>query len=152
MEEEITAINKNDTWEFVELPPNKTPIGLKWIFKRKYNEDGEIKKYKARLVAKGYAQRYEIDYEETFSPVAWVGSIRLLLAVAAQFQYPVYQMDVQSAFLNGIIEEEMYVRQPKGFQIEFKKEKVYILKKALYGLKRRPGLGMLCWIQTSLSK
>lgn len=112
--------------------------GLKWVFKTKFGADGSIQKHKARLVAKGYAQQHGIDFEETFSPVARFETVRIVLALAAQLQWPVYQLDVKSAFLNGDLQEEVYVTQPEGFMIEGKETKVYKLRKALYGLKQAP--------------
>ncbi|KAK8951018.1 hypothetical protein KSP39_PZI003140 [Platanthera zijinensis] len=138
MQQELYMIDKNHTWELTDLPSSKSAIGLKWLFKVKYNEDGEINKYKARLVAKGYAQKEGVDYTETFSPVARFESIRTLLALTIHHQFPIFQMDVMSAFLNGEISEEIYVRQPPGFEIKGKEDKVFRLHKALYGLKQAP--------------
>ncbi|KAD4179777.1 hypothetical protein E3N88_28368 [Mikania micrantha] len=120
------------------LPVGKQAIGLKWVFKLKTDENGKINKYKARLVAKGYVQEAGIDYEETFSPVARFETIRLILSLAAQYGWLVYQFDVKSAFLNGVLLEEVYVTQPPGFEISGKEDKVYRLHKALYGLKQAP--------------
>jgi hypothetical protein len=138
MEDEMSQIQKNDTWELVELPHGKSSIGVKWIYKLKYNMDGSISKHKARLVAKGYVQQEGIDYEETFSPVARLETVRTFLSIASQLKLKVYQMDVKSAFLNGYLKEEVYVEQPQGFIVEGKEDKVYRLKKALYGLKQAP--------------
>ena len=115
MLEEMISIEKNGTWEMVDLPENKNVIGLKWIFKTKFAADGSLQKHKARLVAKGYAQQYGIDFEETFSPIARFETVRLVLTLVAQLQWAVYQFDVKSAFLNGNLQEEVYVTQPKGF-------------------------------------
>jgi hypothetical protein len=138
MLEEVKSIEKNGTWEMVDLPEGKNAIGLKWVFKTKFAADGSLQKYKARLVAKGYAQQYGIDFEETFSPVVRFETVRLVLALAAQLQWPIYQFDVKSAFLNGDLHEEVYVTQPEGFIKEGNETKVYKLKKALYGLKQAP--------------
>jgi hypothetical protein len=138
MQEEIDSIEKNKTWELVEKPNNKEAIGVKWVYKVKHNPDGSVQKNKARLVAKGYAQQPGIDYEETFSPVARLDTIRALISLAAQKMWKLYQLDVKSAFLNGELKEEVYVEQPQGFEIEGQEEKVYRLKKALYGLKQAP--------------
>ncbi|KAK9101268.1 hypothetical protein Scep_024698 [Stephania cephalantha] len=137
MEEEMKAIEKNETWEITDLPEGKNAIGLKWVFKTKFANDGSILKHKARLVAKGYAQQYGIDFEETFSPVARFETVRLILALAAQLQWMVYQFDVKSTFLNGELHEEVYVAQPEGFE-KGNETKVYKLRKALYGLKQAP--------------
>ena len=96
---------KNQTWDLIDIPADKTSIGVKWVYKIKLNEKGELEKNKARLVAKGYAQKYGVDYDETFSPVARMDTIKVILAISARTQWPVYQTDVKSAFLNGILEE-----------------------------------------------
>ncbi|GKA26081.1 retrovirus-related pol polyprotein from transposon TNT 1-94 [Tanacetum coccineum] len=108
MEEELRSIEKNQTWEVHDLPKGKTPIGLKWIFKTKYFADGSIQKYKARLVVRGFTQQAGIDYEETFSPVARLEIVRIILALSADKEWTVYQFDVKSAFLNEELKEEVY--------------------------------------------
>lgn len=138
MKDELAAIEKNETWELVDLPNGKNAIGLKWVFKTKYHADGSIQRHKARLVAKGYAQEQGVDFEDTFSPVARFETVRLFLSLAAKFNWLVYQFDVKSAFLNGDLEEEVYVMQPDGFIISGKEKMVYKLRKALYGLKQAP--------------
>jgi hypothetical protein len=138
MEEEIHAIQKNDTWELTALPPKKKTIDVKWVYKIKRTADGGIDRYKARLVAKGYKQKYGIDYEEVFAPVARLDTVRLLISLAAHHSWKIYQLDVKSAFLNGVLEEEVYVEQPEGFISQGEEDKVYRLKKALYGLKQAP--------------
>ncbi|KAK4387925.1 Retrovirus-related Pol polyprotein from transposon RE2 [Sesamum angolense] len=138
MEEEIKMIDKNNTWELADRPKDKEVIGLKWIYKTKLNADGSIQKHKARLVAKGYSQLPGIDYTETFAPVARLDTIRALIAIAANKKWKIYQMDVKSAFLNGYIDEEIYVEQPQGFIAKGSEEKGLRLKKALYGLKQAP--------------
>ena len=138
MVEEINTIEKNGTWEMIDLPEGKNAIGLKWVFKTKCTADGSIQKHKARLVAKGYVQQYGVDFEETFSPIARFETVRLVLALAAQMQWPIYQFDVKSAFLNGDLQEEVYVAQPEGFVKKGNETKVYKLKKALYSLKQAP--------------
>jgi len=111
---------------------------FKWIYKTKLNENGEIDKYKARLVAKGYAQQYGVDYTEVFAQVARLDTIRLILALAAQHSWDVFQLDVKSAFLHGELNEEVSVNQPLGYEKKGEENKVYKLKKALYGLKQAP--------------
>ncbi|KAJ7978961.1 Retrovirus-related Pol polyprotein from transposon TNT 1-94 [Quillaja saponaria] len=138
MDEEIIAIEKNDTWELANLPKDHKAIGVKWVYKVKKNAKGEVEKYKARLVAKGYAQKQGIDYEEVFAPVARLETIRLLISFAAHKHWKIYQLDVKSAFLHGFLEEEVYVDQPKGYVIEGQEDKVLKLKKVLYGLKQAP--------------
>ena len=136
MEEEISQIEKNNTWELVPRPKDKNVIGTKWVFRNKLNEDGHVTRNKARLVCKGYAQVEGIDFEETYAPVARMESIRMILAYASSKNIKVYQMDVKSAFLNGELEEEVYIEQPEGFAE--KEDYVCRLRKALYGLKQVP--------------
>ncbi|KAH9303948.1 hypothetical protein KI387_008352 [Taxus chinensis] len=138
MQIEYDALIKNDTWKLVPLPPGKHPIGCKWVYKIKCKADGTLDKYKARLVAKGFSQQEGIDYEETFAPTAKMVTFRLLLAFAAQFGWKIYQMDVKSAFLNGDLEEEVYMTQPEGFQACGREHLVCRLIKSLYGLKQAP--------------
>ncbi|KAH0711345.1 hypothetical protein KY289_007304 [Solanum tuberosum] len=138
MVEEMKSIEKNGTWEMIELPNGKNAIGLKWVFKTKVAADGSLQKHKAHLMAKGYAQQYGVDFEETFSLVARFETVRLVLALAAQLQWAVYQFDVKSASLNGDLQEEVYVTQLDGFIKEGDETKVYKLKKVLYGLKQAP--------------
>ncbi|BBN69600.1 BURP domain-containing protein [Prunus dulcis] len=138
MEIEMEMIEKNETWELVDRPSDKPVIGVKWVYKTKLNLDGSIQKHKARLVVKGYAQKPGIDFNETFAPVARLDTIRTLIALAAQKGWKLYQLDVKSAFLNGVLKEEVYVDQPDGFVTTNYEDKVYKLKKALYGLKQAP--------------
>ena len=138
MKEEISMIEKNHTWVLVDKPPHKDTIGVKWVYKTKQHPDGSIQKYKARLVVKGYSQQFGVDYNETFAPVSRQDTIRAILALAAQRKWNIYQLDVKSAFLNGFLEEEIYIEQPPGFIIKGKEDKVLRLKKALYGLKQAP--------------
>ncbi|KAM0011112.1 putative RNA-directed DNA polymerase [Helianthus debilis subsp. tardiflorus] len=138
MESEIESIERNKTWELTELPKGSKSIGVKWVYKTKLNEKGEVDKYKARLVVKGYTQRYGVDYGEVFAPVARWDTVRTLLALAAQRRWVVNQLDVKSAFLHGELEETVFVDQPQGFTKPGEEGKVYRLKKALYGLKQAP--------------
>ncbi|GJX78474.1 retrovirus-related pol polyprotein from transposon TNT 1-94 [Tanacetum coccineum] len=138
MQEELNQFIANDIWELVPQPRNMTIIGTKWVFRNKLDENGIVSRNKARLVAQGYNQQEGIDYDETYAPVARLESIRILLAYACALDFKLFQMDVKSAFLNGFINEEVYVAQPPGF-IDFEKpDHVYKLKKALYGLKQAP--------------
>ena len=105
----------NQVWTLVDLPEGRVPVGYKWIFKRKIRANGQVQTYKARLVAKGYRQRQGVDYDETFSSVAMLKSIRMMLAIAAYYDYEIWQIDVKIAFLNGFLEEEIYMEQPPGF-------------------------------------
>ena len=138
MDAEIQAIKKNNTWELVALPKGMKKIRVKWVFKTKLNEKGEVDKHKARLVVKGYAQRQGIDYSEVFSPVARWDTIRMLLSLAALRGWEVFQLDVKSAFLHGELKEVVYIEQPEGYIRKGEEQKVYQLKKALYGLKQAP--------------
>lgn len=138
MDAEIKSIEKNDTWELVDLPKGNKTIGVKWIYKTKINEKGEIDKHKARLVAKGYKQEYGIDYKEVFAPVARQDTIRTVISLAAQNSWPIFQLDVKSAFLHGELKEQVYVDQPPGYVKKGEENKVLRLKKALYGLKQAP--------------
>ncbi|KAD5317079.1 hypothetical protein E3N88_17025 [Mikania micrantha] len=138
MKEELESLEAHKTWSLTDLPEGKHAIGLKWVFKIKTDAAGKVNWYKARLVAKGYVQEHGIDYEETFSPVAHFETIRLILSLAAQSGWKVYQLDIKSAFLNGVLQEEVYVTQPPGFEVKGKETQVYRLHKALYGLKQAP--------------
>lgn len=138
MMEEIDAIEENGTWCLVDLPPNRKAIGVKWVFKVKRDEHGAVSKHKARLVVKGYAQRHGIDYDEIFAPVARLDSVRMLIALAAHEGWEVHHMDIKSAFLNGELQEEVYVEQPIGFIVAGREHQVLKLKKALYGLHQAP--------------
>jgi hypothetical protein len=138
MHEELENFERNQVWELVEPPPNCKPIGTKWVWKNKEGQNGEVVRNKSRLVAQGYSQKEGIDFEETFALVARLEAIRILLAFSVAKGFKLYQMDVKSAFLDGFLEEEVYVRQPPGFEsVEFP-HRVYKLRKALYGLKQAP--------------
>ncbi|MCO5609434.1 hypothetical protein L7F22_063660 [Adiantum nelumboides] len=136
MDEEYNALLKNDTWKLVDLPQGKKTIGSKWVYKVKLNVNGSIDKHKARLVAKGFAQHYGEDYDETFAPVAKMTMVRLTIALATFFGWILTQMDVNNAFLNGNLEEEVYMHQPQGYVDYNHAHKVCQLRKALYGLKQ----------------
>nr|GFA02976.1 retrotransposon protein, putative, Ty1-copia subclass [Tanacetum cinerariifolium] len=115
MNVEMQSMKDNDVWVLVELPPNAKTIGSKWLFKKKTDMDGAIYIFKARLVAKGFTQTYGVDYEETFSPVVDIRTIRILIAIVAYYDYEIWQMDVKTAFFNGHLSEEVYMEQPDGF-------------------------------------
>lgn len=138
MDMEIGAILKNETWELVNAPKGVKVIGVKWVYRTKLNEKGEIDKCKARLVAKGYAQEKGVDYNEVFAPVARWDTIRMVIALAARNGWKLFQLDVKSAFLHGELKEDVYIAQPPGYVVKGEEEKVYKLKKALYGLKQAP--------------
>ncbi|KAF3634704.1 hypothetical protein FXO37_26347 [Capsicum annuum] len=135
---EIDSILNNHTWELVGLPPRNKPLGSKWIFKRKMKEDGTTDKYKARLVVKGFKQKEGLDYFDIYSPVTRITLIRMLIALAVAYDLQIHQMDVKTSFLNGDLEEEIYMEQPEGFVVLEKENKVCKLIKSLYGLKQAP--------------
>ncbi|GJT01454.1 retrotransposon protein, putative, ty1-copia subclass [Tanacetum coccineum] len=136
MNVEMQSMKDNEVWVLVELPPNGKTVGSKWLFKKKTDMDGVVHTYKACLVAKGYTQTPGIDYEETFSPVADIRAIRILIAIAAYYDYEIWQMDVKTAFLNGYLNEEVYMEQPEGFVNPKYPNRVCKLKRSIYGLKQ----------------
>jgi hypothetical protein len=138
MIEEYQSIIKNDVWDVVPRPKEKSIVSSKWIYKTKHSTYGSIEKYKARFVARGFSQKEGIDYEETFAPVARYTSIRTTLAIATVMKWKIHQMDVKTTFLNGVVEKEVCVEQPQGFETHDRKTHVCKLKKALYGLKQAP--------------
>ncbi|GKC50620.1 retrovirus-related pol polyprotein from transposon TNT 1-94 [Tanacetum coccineum] len=138
MQEELNEFKRLEVWELVPRPDKVMVITLKWIYKVKLDELGGILKNKARLVARGYRQEEGIDFEKSFAPMARLDAIQIFLAYAAHMNMIVYQMDVKTTFLNGILREEVYVSQPGGFVDQDNLNHVYKLKKALYGLKQAP--------------
>ncbi|KAI3701667.1 hypothetical protein L6452_26909 [Arctium lappa] len=135
MHQEIKALEKNGTWTLEELPEGKRPIDSKWVYKTKFKSNGEVERYKARLVAKGFTQMEGVDYHETFAPVAKLVTVRTLLAVATKKNWIIHQLDVNNAFLHGDLDEEVYMKIPKGFAKEGE-TRVCRLRKSLYGLKQ----------------
>lgn len=133
MEEELSSINSNNTWTLVDLPEDRVAIGSRWVYKIKRNDKGDIERYKARLVAQGYTQKYGIDYDEIFAPVTRSTTFRTLLSVASARNLIVQQFDVKTAFLNGALKEEIYLKPPPGFVTT---NQVLKLHKSLYGLKQ----------------
>ena len=138
MQEELEALKKNNTWKLVPLPEGKKIVGCKWVFSIKYKADGSIDRYKARLVAKGFTQTYGIDYSETFSPVAKLNTVRVLLSLAANLDWPLHQLDMKNAFLHGNLDEEVYMDIPPGYTGSSGNKIVCKLERALYGLKQSP--------------
>jgi hypothetical protein len=138
MNEELDWIEKNNTWELVPRPEEKNVIGSKWVFKNKMNEKGQVVRNKARLVCKGYAQVEGQDFDETFTPVVILEAIRMFLSYLCHKNFKVDQMDVKSTFLNGYLEEEVYMEKPEGFSLTDNYNYVCKLKKALYELKQEP--------------
>jgi hypothetical protein len=138
MKEEYNSLIENRTWNLTELPKGHNLIDVRWLYKIKQNPDGTIERFKARLVAKGYSQHYGIDYDETYSPVYKLASLRTILSIGATLDLEIHQMDVKTAFLNGEIDTEIYIRQPPGF--EKRGNLVCRLNKGIYGLKQSPRL------------
>jgi hypothetical protein len=138
MHDELHQFTRNDVWTLVPRSSDHNIIGTKWIFKNKSDEHGMVIQNKARLVAQGYTQIEGIDFDESFAPVARLESIRILLSISCHLGFKLYQMDVKSAFLNSILQEDVYVEQPKRFMDPYYLQHVYKLKKALYGLKQAP--------------
>ena len=136
MEEELKSMDQNQVWDLVELLKGCKRVGCKWVFKTKRDSLGNIERYKARLVAKGFTQKDGIDYKETFSPVSKKDSLRIIMALVAHYDLELHQMDVKTAFLNGNLEEEIYMDQPEGFSVKGKEHVVCKLKKSIYGLKQ----------------
>lgn len=138
MQEEISALKKNCTWELVPKPENVDLVTCKWIYKLKKGADGKINRYKARLVARGFSQQYGRDYDETFSPVARMVTIRTVISLAASKGWKLWQLDVKNAFLYGELDRDIFMEQPPGFVSKKFPSHVCRLKKALYGLKQAP--------------
>lgn len=135
MNEEMSALERNETWDVVDRPNDKKAVGCRWIYTVKYRSDGSLDRYKARLVAKGYTQTYGIDYDETFAQVAKMNTVRVILSLAAHFGWELQQFDVKNASLHGDLEEEVYMEIPPGYDSPGGGNKVCRLRKALYGLK-----------------
>ena len=136
MKEELKSIAENNVWDLVELLEGSKRVGCKWVFKTKRDSIGNIERFKARLVAKGYTQKDGIDYKEIFLPVSKKDSLRIIMALVAQYDLELHQMDVKTTFLNKDIEQEIYMDQPEGFFIERKGHMVCKHKKSIYGLKK----------------
>ena len=141
MEREMESLLENEVWDLVKLPKGRKTIGSMWVFKEKMGADGSIERHKARLVAQGFSQQHGLDYDETFSPVVRTESVRTVIALAARNNLLLHQMDVTTAFLNGNLKEEVYMRQPEGYVMEGKEHLVCRLNKSIYGLKQSPR----CW-------
>ncbi|KAL1204565.1 Retrovirus-related Pol polyprotein from transposon RE2 [Cardamine amara subsp. amara] len=135
---EKEAMDKNHTWDVRDLPPGKRAVTSRWIFTIKYHSNGEIERYKARLVARGFTQTYGEDYTDTFAPVAKLHTVRVILSLATNLSWELWQMDVKNAFLQGELEEEVYMKPPPGLESSIPHGKVFKLRKAIYGLKQSP--------------
>jgi hypothetical protein len=134
-DEEFGALMNNKTWRLVPPQIGNSVIDCRWIYKIKHKSDGTIDIYKARLVTKGFKQRYGIDYEDTFSPVVKIANVCLVLALSISRGWSLRQLDVKNAFLHGVLEEEVYMRQPPGYEDSTHPNYICKLDKALYGLK-----------------
>lgn len=141
MQEEMEALHKNKTWNLVSLPHRRKPIGNKLVYKIKRDNNGQVERYCARSVVKGYAQKEGIDFNEIFSHVVRLTTIRVVLAMCATFDLHLEQLDVKTTFLHGELKEEIYMLQPEGFEEKGKENLVCRLKKSLYGFKQAPR----CW-------
>ncbi|XP_018514374.1 uncharacterized mitochondrial protein AtMg00810-like [Brassica rapa] len=135
---EYDAIVKSETFDLVPRPPNVNIVRSMWLYKHKYDADGNFKGHKSRLVANGKSQEHGIDYDETFSPIVKPATIRTVLNVALENDWPVHQLDVQNAFLHGTLDEEVYMFQPSGFIDKDRPNHVCKLKRSIYGLKQAP--------------
>ena len=136
MKSELDSIYSNKVWDLVKAPNDIKPVGCNWVYKRKRGIDGKVETFKTRLVTKGYTQKEGIDYDETFSSIAMLKSIRILLSIAAHYDYEIWQMDVKTVFLNGNLEEEIYIMQPESFIAKNQEHMVCKLKRSIYGLKQ----------------
>ena len=136
MKSELDSMYSNQVWDIVKAPNNIKLVGCKWVYKRKGGRDRKVETFKARLVVKGYTQKESTDYEETVSPVAMLKSIRILIFIAAHYDYEIWQMNVKTTFLDGNLEEEIYMMQPEGFIAKNQEHMVCKLKRSIYGLKQ----------------
>ena len=150
MNQEMESMYSNSVWELVDPPGDVRLIGCKWIFKIKKGIDRKMETFKARLVAKGYTQKEGVDYEKTLSPIAMLKlkSIRILLSIAACLDYEIWQMDVKTTFLNGYLEESIYMMQPEGFVAKGQQQKVCKLLRSIYGLKQASRSWNMCFDET----
>ena len=141
MENKMKSLNENDVWNLVELPKDRKAVGSKWVFKFKVNANESIERYKTRLVAQGFSQKFGLDYDETFCPVVRFESVRTIIGLAVQNGLKMHQLDIATAFLNGKLEEEIFMKQPEGFAAKGQEHLVCKLNRNIYGLKQSPR----CW-------
>ena len=136
--EEMNALRRSGTWEVIDLPMDKKIVGCKWVFIVKCKVDGSIERFKARLMAKGLTQTHGVDYQETFAPFTKINYIHVLLSLAVNYNWPLHQLDIKNAFMNGNLEKEVFMSPTSGFEKVFGQNKIYKLGKSLYGLKQSP--------------
>ena len=134
----MDALYSNNTWELVTLPPGKSPVGCRWVYTVKVGPYDQIDRFKARLVAKGYTQQYGSDYYDTFSPMAKIAVVCLLLFMAAMRSWPLFQLDIKNVFLHDDLADEIYMKQPPAFVAQGESGLVCKLRRSLYGLKQSP--------------
>ena len=143
---EYKSLMDHGTWQLVQLPPDKKRVGSRWVFKAKHDSTDAVERYKARFVAQGFTQVFGDDYNQTFSPVVRWESVRTTISLAVQYGMEIHQMDVETAFLNGWLKEDIYMKQPEGFVSPGQHNLVCKLKRSLYGLKQSPR----CWNEVLL--
>lgn len=136
VDKEYASLIQNKTWTLTDPPPGKNVISNKWVFKKKFNQEGQIARYKARLVVRGFTQKYGEDYTETFAPVVKFPTLLLVLALAAHQNLDLLQLDVKTTYLNGVIVEDIYMCQPEGYEVKGREKQVCKLNKSIYGLKQ----------------
>ncbi|KAL6220334.1 hypothetical protein ACLB2K_008090 [Fragaria x ananassa] len=138
MVDEPHALNENKTWSVVRIHKGKKVVGSIWVYKTKFRSDESVDKHKARLVARGFTQTYGVDYKETFAPVTKMSIVRVLLSIAVNHSWPLYQMDVKNVFLHGDLEEEVYMKLPPAHSQSHDPDAMCRLHKAIYGLQQSP--------------
>ena len=136
MEDEMKSMKTNGVWDLETIPKGAKTVGCKWVYKTKYDFKGNVERFKTRLMAKGFTQREGIDYNETFSSVSCKDSFRIIMALVTHYDLELHQMDVKTTFLNGDLEENIYMAQPRGLVVEGKERIECRLKKSIYGLKQ----------------
>lgn len=138
MKDELSSMHSNNTWKLIKAPPNTNIVGSRWLYKVKLNQFNQVDRFKARLVAQGYSQKYGVDYDLVFAPVVKQTTFRVLLAIASKYKLPVRHLDVKTAFLYGLLKEDIYMRQPPGFEEKGREDYVCKLERSIYGLKQAP--------------
>ena len=138
MDAEMSALTDNHTWDLVPRPSSANIVGCRWLYRHKFDSNGNLDRYKGRLVAQGFSEQPGLDFDDTFSPVVKPATIRTVLSIAVSCQWPIHQLDVKNAFLHGDLAETVYMRQPPGYIHPQFPDHVCRLRKALYGLKQAP--------------